>query len=57
MRTRFWRVIIPLGVAVAIAVFSLTALPLAGQQARPARDASLPSPHTKLRVWPTAIPT
>ena len=40
MRTRFWRVIIPLGVAMAIAVFSLTALPLAGQQARPARDAS-----------------
>jgi hypothetical protein len=41
MRTRFWRVIIPLGVAMAIAVFSLTALPLAGQQARPARDASV----------------
>jgi hypothetical protein len=41
MRTRFWRVIIPLGVAMAIAVFSLTTLPLAGQQARPARDASV----------------
>src|SRR5436309_1285634 len=41
MGSRFSRVIIPLGVAMAIAVFSLTALPLAGQQARPARDASV----------------
>src|SRR5437867_9698110 len=36
MRTRFWRVITPVGFALVIAVLWL--LPLAGQQARPTRE-------------------
>jgi len=47
MRTRFWRAIIQLGVAAIIAVFSATTLLLAGQQARPAREAAPSFPAYK----------
>jgi hypothetical protein len=46
MRSRFGRVVIPLGIAAVISVFWLTVLPTAGQQAPPARQ-SAPFPPYK----------
>src|SRR5881396_254157 len=49
MRTRFWRVITPVGFALVIAVLWL--LPLAGQQARPTRESSaFPAAHKAPRM-------
>ena len=46
MRSRFGRVMIPLGAAAVISVFWLTVLPTSGQQAPPARQ-SAPFPAYK----------